>query len=123
MNQATANKVQELFPEENKDYRFIPYVSMHEIEALYFSDPVCLAEKLYVKREKIDSILRDCREPEAINDDANTAPSKRLKNLSEKFKKTTTGIEIAKTIGITRMRENCPLFDEWIVKIENLQRI
>jgi hypothetical protein len=94
---------------------------MHEIEALYFSDPVSLAEKMNVKQAVIDSILRECGEPEAINDNFDTAPSHRLEKLSPRFKKTTTGIEIAKTIGIRKMREHCPLFDECVGKIESLK--
>jgi hypothetical protein len=119
MNQETAKKVQELFP-ESAIHRFIPYVSMHELEALYFSDPASLAHIMNVEKKKIELILHDCGEPEAINDNFETAPSKRLEKLSPTFKKTTTGIAIAKTVGIRRMREHCPLFDEWVCKIENV---
>ncbi len=33
MNQATLDEVKKLFPDQNSDLRFIPYVSMYEIEA------------------------------------------------------------------------------------------
>ena len=39
-----------------------------------------------------------------INDNSTTAPSKRLEGLSDRFKKTSTGIAIAKGIGIPKMR-------------------
>ena len=39
MNMATAEEVRRRFPEQNPRRRFIPYVSMYEIEALFFSDP------------------------------------------------------------------------------------
>jgi len=100
--------------------RFIPYVSMHEIEALYFSDPPCLAKKLGVEQWHIDSILEECGEPENINDQFTTAPSKRLVKLSNRFKKTTTGIAIAEAIGIPKMRESCPLFNTWVASLVNL---
>jgi len=122
INYETAKKVQELYSEQNKNYRFIPYVSMHEIEALYFSDPVNLARIMNVKQTDIESILRKCGEPEAINDNEYTAPSKRLESLSQKFRKTSTGIKIAETIGIERMRKQCPIFNNWICKIEDLKR-
>jgi hypothetical protein len=121
MNMETAKKVQELFPEQNREYRFIPYVSMHEIEALYFSDPASISQIMNIERAEIESILRKCGEPEAINDSSETAPSKRLKKLSPKFNKITTGVDIAKAVNIQRMRERCPLFNEWISKIENLK--
>jgi hypothetical protein len=120
MKKATAKQVQQLFPNQNPTNRFIPYVSMHEIEALYFSDPACLSEKLGVDQQLIDAILVECGEPEKINDHNTTAPSKRLKNLSDRFKKTSTGIAIAIEIGIQKMRGACPLFNHWVTTLENL---
>jgi hypothetical protein len=94
---------------------------MYEIEALYFSDPAVLANKLGVRQKLIDAILHECGEPEAINNSNQTAPSKRLEKLSNKFKKTATGIAIAKEIGISKMRVACPLFDAWLTTLENLK--
>lgn len=122
MNQATVDEIERLFPEQNRSRRFIPYVSMYEIESLYFSDPTCLAEMIGVKQEKIDKILVECGEPEKINDHPETAPSKRLEKLSSRFKKTSTGIAIASEIGIHKMRAACPLFNNWIAKLESLAR-
>lgn len=122
MNQATAEQIHNLFPDQDPEIRFIPYVSMHEIEALYFSDPVCLAETMGVRQEEIVAILEECGEPEKINDNSTTAPSKRLVALSDRFKKTSTGIAIARGIGIPKMRSACPLFDAWLAKLESLVR-
>jgi hypothetical protein len=121
MNEATAAAVMKLFPEQRPEKRFIPYVSMHEIEALYFSDPTALATKLGIRQKLIDAILTDCGEPEKINNDSETAPSKRLEKLSDTFKKTATGIAIAEEIGIAKMRPACPLFDAWLTTLENLK--
>ncbi|MBF0133438.1 MAG: DUF4276 family protein [Magnetococcales bacterium] len=120
MCQHTAQRVEELFAEQDAARRFIPYVSMHEIEALLFSDSEMLAKGLGVAQSEVEKILRSCGEPEAINDNPNGAPSKRLDLLTTRFKKTTTGIEIARTIGIPKMRSACPLFDAWICKLESL---
>ncbi|MDR2116131.1 MAG: DUF4276 family protein [Planctomycetaceae bacterium] len=120
INQGTMEQIQKLFPNQNVTHRFIPYVSMHEIEALYFSDPVCLANKLNIKESKIISILAECGEPESINGNNETAPSKRLEKLFHRFQKTSTGIAIAEAIGITTMRKECPLFNTWLEKIETL---
>lgn len=122
MNQATAEKVAALFPAQNPGTRFIPYVSMHETEALYFSDSECLAQNLGVQRNAIDAILEECGEPEKINDHVTTAPSKRLEQLSNRFKKTTTGIAVAQQIGIPRIREACPIFDAWLTQMSALTR-
>lgn len=120
MNDATAAAVSQLFPEQRPEKRFIPYVSMHEIEALYFSDPAALAEGLGVNSNLIESILVECEEPEKINNNSETAPSKRLEKIASTFKKTATGIAIAKSIGIVKMRNSCPLFNEWLTKLETL---
>jgi hypothetical protein len=121
INIETAKEVQKHFSEENRECRFVPYVSMHEIEALYFSDPASIAQIMNIEQAKIESILSKCGEPEAINDSFETSPSKRLKNLSKSFVKTVTGITIAEAVNISRMRERCPLFNEWVSRIESLK--
>lgn len=57
INAATAETVSNLFPEQNPHRRFIPYVSMHEIEALFFSDPNALAEKLGLSKPALMTSL------------------------------------------------------------------
>jgi len=121
INCATKDKVNELFQNWNSERRFIPYVSMHEFEALLFSEPQKLANKLNVSQSEIDKILSDCGEPENIDDSPVTAPSKRLEKLSDRFKKTSTGISIVKEIGLPRIRESCPIFTNWLMSVENLR--
>jgi hypothetical protein len=108
------------FPERRPDKRFIPYVAMHEFEAMLFSNPEILADAIGVNESDIKDILNECGEPENINDSSSTAPSKRLQSLSLRFKKTTTGIDIAKRIGVGAIRQACPLFDQWLKTIESL---
>ncbi|MCK4914441.1 MAG: DUF4276 family protein [Planctomycetes bacterium] len=120
INQATAQKVEDLWPRYNPSRRFIPYIAMHEFEALLFSNSTILAQKLKVRKSNVDLILDECGEPENIDDSPQTAPSKRLESLSPQFKKTTTGIAIAKEIGLPTIREKCPIFNEWLTKIEQL---
>lgn len=100
--------------------RFLPYFVMHEIEALYFSCPTTLAAKIGVDVAKVEAILAECGEPEAINHERETSPSHRLEKLGGSFRKTSTGIAIAQAIGLPKMREKCPLFDAWMSAIEAL---
>jgi len=81
-----------------------------------------LAARLGVQTKLISDVLKDCGEPEAINNSPTTAPSKRLDAWAEggKFKKTTTGIAIAEDIGINGMREKCTVFNTWLVSLESL---
>ena len=119
-HEMTKVRVVELFGEWRPDVRFLPYVAMHEFEALLFSHPQILADQLGVEVSEINEILTECGDPEKINNSPDTAPSKRLENLCERYKKTSTGITIAKAIGIDTMRRKCPLFNAWLVAIEEL---
>lgn len=121
VNKVTRNKVIELFTDQRAEVRFIPFIAVHEFEALLFSDPVELATHLHVNQTDIDKILSEFGKPEAINNNQNTAPSKRLEKLYNRYKKTSTGITIAQAIGITKMRTQCPLFDAWLKNFEELQ--
>ncbi len=120
INRATKDKVNQLFKNQDSDRRFIPYISMHEFEALLFSDPEILANQLQVRQSEIDKILHECGRPEEIDDSPDSAPSRRIENLSSRFKKTSTGITIAKTTGIEKMREQCPIFNQWLTQIESI---
>lgn len=102
--------------------RFLPFFMMHEIEALYFSCPATLATHLDIAPSLVQNILDECGEPEAINHAEEKSPSHRIGSLKSigKFKKTSTGIAIAKEIGLQKMRDQCPLFNEWVEKIEAL---
>lgn len=95
---------------------------MYEFEALLFSNPQILAREIRVSENKVQSILTQCREPENINDCPNTAPSKRLETLCDRFKKTSTGINIAQKIGIDTIREKCHLFNDWLSKLEKIEK-
>lgn len=120
MNESTAQAVKELLPDLRVDKRFIPYVSMYELEALYFSDPHVLADALGVKQESVDAIVCEFGDPEMINDNYETTPSRRISKLSERFKKTTTGLAIAEEIGVEKMRDQCRIFNQWITRLESL---
>lgn len=94
---------------------------MHEFEGLLFSDPAILAQKLTVAEDDIRQIVTECGKPEEINDSIQTAPSKRLDALvAGKYRKTTQGIAIARAIGLTKIRQVCPHFNQWVNQLENL---
>lgn len=122
LNLATKDQVIQLFPELQTERRFIPYISMHEFETLLFSDSKILASGLDINEDKIVKLLAEKGEPEAINNSLETAPSKRLDNWwkTKRFPKTTLGINIARRIGVDKMREQCPVFNVWINQFELL---
>ncbi len=103
--------------------RLMPYVQMHEFEALLFSSPKKLSESLGDK--KLSSIFLTIRNkfltPEEINDHYDTCPSRRIEVVFQGFRKTINGITAASQIGLETMRQECPHFNEWITKLENIR--
>lgn len=102
--------------------RFIPFVMMHEFEALLFSDCEAFSRamdqpRLHLAFENIRSIFTT---PEEINDSPDSAPSKRIQAAYPAYQKPLLGNLAALEIGLDRMRAQCPHFNEWITKLERL---
>lgn len=113
------NEVLGHFPKQQPERRFIPYIAIHEFEALLFSDSEILAEELDVSLSETKAICNDFQNPEFINNSRETAPSKRLIALNNRYSKTTFSLNIALRIGVETMRNQCPLFDEWLSNLES----
>jgi hypothetical protein len=126
VNSKTQTKINKICDELNiNSQRFIPYIAIHEFEAMLFSDAQILADKLGIEKSAIDTIIVECGTPENINNSPQTAPSKRLNALTidGDFPKTSTGISIAEAIGIEKIREQCPIFNQWLQRIEQLEQL
>ena len=102
--------------------RFIPYVQMHEFEGLLFSNPSQLAYALRRQdlAQQFWAIRKDFETPEHIDDSPVTAPSKRIQNLFPRYRKVQMGETAAKAIGLRKIRQQCPLFNAWLDKLEKL---
>jgi len=100
--------------------QFIPYVQMHEFEALLFSDTSTLAASNSRISAQLECVLQSFSCPEEINDNYNTCPSRRIKQHIENYVKTVDGIIAARKIGLRKMRQECPHFNEWITKLEDI---
>ena len=109
-------------PDYPKDF-FIPYIQVHEFEALFFSDLAKL-KRYYlneVDQNGIDSLIKDTNglEPEDIDSGEDTAPAKRLEKNIAYHKGSSIVIPLGE-IGIERMRERCSHFNDWVEQILNL---
>jgi len=102
--------------------RFIPFVVMHEFEALLFSD--CAAFSRAIGRPNLESKLRAIRDqfttPEEINDSPETAPSKRVEALIPEYEKPLFGALAILEIGLGRIRNECAHFDGWLTALERV---
>ena len=107
------------------DARFIPYLQLHEFEALLLSDPRQLKEQFPDKVAQIRrlvAIADSYGNPELIDDNPNTAPSKRIIAEIPEFAgmKPSAGPITALKIGLPNLRSSCLHFDEWVRKLELL---
>lgn len=109
--------------------RTIPYIQLHEFEALLFSAPSALADHIHMKQRQAKRSVLEWAEailshydhnPERINDSPITAPSKRLKKHTN-YRKTTHAALIANSTGIQVIRQQCHGFDRWLTQLEGLQ--
>jgi hypothetical protein len=100
--------------------QFIPYVQMHEFEALLFSNVSVLAENNPSVSDSFANIVKSFSCPEEINDNYETCPSRRIKQHIANYDKRVDGIIKAQNIGLKTMRRECPHFNEWIEKLEGI---
>ena len=113
-------KMEEDIPETLR-YRFIPYIQMHEFEGLLFSEVHAFLnsfEEDEIKIEDLQAAADAFESPEMINNSPETAPSKRLIDAIPDYDKIVFGNCVAMDIGLEKIREKCPLFNEWVEKLE-----
>lgn len=111
------------FAQDINDSRFIPYVQVHEFEALILADLSQLLKRFPEFEngiEQLNQICQNYESPELINDGKTTAPSKRIEKLIPEYKKVATVRSIAKEINLQTVREKCPHFNNWISQLESL---
>lgn len=107
---------------------FIPYVQLHEFEALAFADVEALASVLYPLADRpaeqlaaaFAAILDEAGQPEAINDHYETCPSRRILGVVSAYRKRTHGPIVTNRIGLEIMRERCGHFAAWLEKLERI---
>jgi hypothetical protein len=115
------------FADDINDRRFIPYIQLHEYEAYLFSDPTCF-ESLYDncsdEVEELKTISDSYETPELINDSRETAPSKRIIAQFPDYEraKSTYGPLLAESIGLEIIRNKCPHFNSWLLRLESLSK-
>jgi hypothetical protein len=104
------------------DWRFIPYLQLHEFEALVMA---CLSklEELYDDHTQLGGLAMLRSElaslcPEDINDSPVTAPSKRLLRRVPGYSKCQDGPDAIELAGLDHVRSRCPRFNNWLSRLE-----
>ncbi len=107
---------------------FVPYVQLHEFEALVFADVEMLAATLApIAKQPLEKLIETFRgilakagHPEAIDDGYETCPSRRITLTVPAYKKRAQGPIVTRRIGIDVMRARCTHFGEWLTRLEQL---
>lgn len=103
--------------------RLIPYVQRYEFEALLFAVPqhtVDLMGGTQAQREEMQQAVRRAGSPELVNDSFETSPSHRIKKHFSAYDKKLHGPEIVALAGLPTIRNECPRFNAWVTKLEQL---
>jgi len=125
VEEALSNDIAREVGEEINPARFVPFVVMHEFEGVLFSD--CAAFSRGIGRADLGSHFRQIRDafgtPEDINDSPVTCPSQRIRDLLPGYEKPLFGTLAVLEIGLARIREQCPHFDNWLRRLESRVRL
>lgn len=100
--------------------RFVPYVMMHEFEAMLFSDCTRFGEGIGRSHlaPRFQAIRDQFATPEEIDDSPLTAPSKRVVELIPEYQKPLLGTLAILEIGLDAIRAECPHFRAWLEHLE-----
>lgn len=115
-------RLEDALREDISDWRFVPYIQLHEFEALLFADPTKLNEQFECDSAVIARLVEEAERcnPELIDDGSDTAPSKRIIREIPEYEsnKVSAGPIVARQIGLTVLRARCEHFDDWLSKLE-----
>jgi hypothetical protein len=110
------------FGSDVNNTKFLPYLQLHEFEALVFACenklPSAFINVLH-KISRITNINNEFASPEEINENPLTAPSKRLVNIFPEYQKVYHSQLILSQANIEELRTKCSHFHSWLLKLEN----
>ena len=117
--------LEESLGKDISDWRFVPYIQLHEFEALLLCHPEKLATQFpdrSTETRKLTEEMASFDSPEHVNDGCHTAPSKRIIKVIPEYAgmKRSAGPLVADKIGLVTLRSGCRHFGEWLGKLEAL---
>lgn len=115
--------IEQQFANDIDNSAFIPYIQLHEFEALLFVNIEKLKDEYPQSAKQIDKlklVADSIGDPELINSKPDTSPSKRIIKATENnyhYNKVQSGALVTSSIGIEALMDGCRHFKEWIEKI------
>ena len=108
--------LEQAFAADISNPRFLPYLVLHEFEAMLFADPNALQSVLNSNQKLL--MPRGFTSPEEINEGEQTHPSALVLQHFPDYQKALDGPQAVARIGLPRIRQQCPHFDQWLSKLE-----
>jgi hypothetical protein len=101
---------------------FVPFLALHEYEAWLFASADALPSVMNepARHVDIEVIRHSVSTPEEINDDPESAPSRRILKLFPGYRKVAHGTIAAGRSGLERIRAECPHFNDWLTVLEDV---
>ncbi len=120
-------QLQDAMRNDLEDGRFIPYLQLHEFEALLLADPQKFRARFSESGagiQKLVELVSSYEYPELIDDGYHTAPSRRIADLIPEYAgaKVSAGPIVAANIGLHVIRSKCRHFGKWLGTLEGLAR-
>ena len=114
--------LEEALSEDIGDRRFIPYIQLHEFEALLFSDLQKLDTQFPDHEKEIQRLVKTATKlgsPELVDDGLTTAPSKRISAAIPEYarRKASAGPIVAAKIGLPVLQSRCQHFRGWLERL------
>ncbi len=111
--------LEDAFARDIGDSRFLPYLMLHEFEALLFVDVSAVAQVMDrpAPPQSFGDLSRFSA-PEEINDGRDTHPSVRLQQGLPGYSKALHGPLAVERIGLASIRARCPHFNNWLENLE-----
>ncbi|MEA1949938.1 MAG: DUF4276 family protein [Planctomycetota bacterium] len=110
--------------DEMGDKRFVPYLQLHEFEALVLSAPDRFGTFLDADDDDATAeLVRACQQfksPEHINHGRQTHPKAQILKHFPDYQQNVDGPLLANEIGLQAMRDACPHFGQWLTELEQL---
>lgn len=116
--------LEQALAQEFGESRFLPFIQLHEFEALLYCDLGELQRRIADSARGIKALRAEvgATAPEDINEGTTTAPSKRIIRHVPIYErnKVRVGAPAAVAIGLAALRVRCPHFGEWVTRLEAL---
>lgn len=109
---------------DSLNFRFVPYLQLHEFEGLLFNDIEVFYTQIPIEdivgKQELEAVFINYDNPELINNKKETSPSHRLARIIKGYNKLVYGDILAEAIGLYRIRNKSPRFNAWITKLESI---